>query len=231
MKRHNLWGMISLIMLGALWISFCSGLAEEKLASTKSAIKIRSESPTNTVTPAESDSPSKLEFQPKTGPDHKIQPLEVIFIDVFGETNLTKDYRVTASGEITFHLLGKIMVASKTTTEVENELKERLGKEFLVDPQVIVTVKEYRNRFVNVMGEVVKAGAYPLQGEQKWTILDAIGQAGGFTRGASHNKIEFTHKGVTRKFSERDLKKIDLDPNKVIYCEPGDTVNVKSSWY
>ena len=58
--------------------------------------------------------------------DHKIAPLEIIRIDVFGEESLSKEFRVQASGKITFPLLLEVEVAGKTTTEVENELKELL---------------------------------------------------------------------------------------------------------
>lgn len=158
-------------------------------------------------------------------PDHKIAPLEIIRIDVFGEESLSKEFRVQASGKITYPLLREVEVAGKTTTEVEDELKELLGRDYLVDPQVMVTVKEYRLRSVNVIGEVNKPGAVALPGEMKWTILDAIGQAGGFTKGAAKNRIEFTRRGKTRKFSLDDLKKT-VKPSDIIWLEPGDTIIV-----
>jgi polysaccharide biosynthesis/export protein len=157
--------------------------------------------------------------------DHRIAPLEIIIIDVFGETNLSKEIRVQASGKMSFPLLGDVDVAGKTAREVEILLKELLGRDYLVDPQVTVAVKEYRQRSVNVIGEVTKPGAITLPGEQKWTILDVIGQAGGLTKGARKNHIEFTRQGRTQIFSLDDLKKV-TDPGKIIYLEPGDTIIV-----
>jgi polysaccharide biosynthesis/export protein len=157
--------------------------------------------------------------------DHRIAPLEIIIVDVFGETNLSKEIRVQASGKMSFPLLGDVDVAGKTTREVEILLKELLGRDYLVAPQVMVAVKEYRQRSVNVIGEVMKPGAIPLPGEQKWSILDVIGQAGGLTKGARKTRIEFTRQGRTQIFSLNDLKKTS-DPSKVIYLEPGDTIIV-----
>src|SRR5438876_10978979 len=78
--------------------------------------------------------------------DHKIAPLDIINIDVVGEKDLSKDnLRVSSSGTITFPFLGSVEVKGKTPAEVENLLKEQLGKDYLVNPQVIVTVKEYRS--------------------------------------------------------------------------------------
>src|SRR6266700_2182874 len=72
--------------------------------------------------------------------DHKIAPLDIIMIDVVGEKDLSKEnLRVSTSGTITFPFLGNVEVKGKTPAEVENLLKEQLGKDYLVNPQVIVT--------------------------------------------------------------------------------------------
>src|SRR5437667_11653956 len=91
--------------------------------------------------------------------DHKIAPLDIINIDVVGEKDLSKEnLRVSSSGTITFPFLGSVEVKGKTPAEVENLLKEKLGEDYLVNPQVIVTVKEYRSRTVSVIGQVNKPG-------------------------------------------------------------------------
>lgn len=160
--------------------------------------------------------------------DHRLAPLEIIIVDVFGEKELSREVRVQASGKISFPLLGDVEVAGKTTTEVEKLLKELLGKDYLVDPQVMVAVKDYRQRYVNMIGQVVKPGAILLPGEEKWTILDAIGQAGGLTRVANANRIEFSRQGQVQTFSLDQLKKTS-DPAKKIILEPGDTISVRES--
>jgi polysaccharide biosynthesis/export protein len=160
--------------------------------------------------------------------DHRLAPLEIIMVDVFGEKDLSREVRVQASGKISFPLLGDVDVAGKTTTEVEKILKEMLGKDYLVDPQVMVAVKDYRLRYVNMIGQVVKPGAIPLPGEEKWTILDAIGQAGGLTRVANQSRIEFSRQGQVQTFSLEQLKKT-TDPTKKIILEPGDTISVRES--
>ena len=168
------------------------------------------------------------DIEVETLTDHRLAPLEIIIVDVFGEKDLSREVRVQVSGKISFPLLGDVDVAGKTTTEVEKILKDMLGKDYLVDPQVMVAVKEYRQRYVNMIGQVVKPGAIPLPGEEKWTILDAIGQAGGLTRVANQNHIEFSRQGQVQTFSLEQLKKI-TDPAKKIILEPGDTISVRES--
>jgi polysaccharide export outer membrane protein len=162
--------------------------------------------------------------------DHKIAPLEIIVVDVLGEKEFgNNEYRVQATGKITFPYLDEIEVAGKTPVEAEKMIREQLiGKKFFVEPQVTVRVKEYRLRTVNVTGEVNKPGAIILPGEFKWTILDAISQAGGLTRGAAKSKIDFTRKGVTRRLSYDKLNKIS-NAKDIIWLEPGDNILVNQS--
>ena len=162
--------------------------------------------------------------------DHKIAPLDIINIDVVGEKDLTKELRVSSSGTITFPFLGSIEVKGKTPAEVEDLLKEKLGKDYLVDPQVIVTVKEYRSRTVSVIGQVNKPGVIALPGEQKIGILEAIASAGDLTRSANKKRIEVSRKGKTYKFTLDDLKK-ESNPEKKFWLEPGDVIYIHESFF
>ena len=160
--------------------------------------------------------------------DHKIAPLDIIMVDVVGEKDLSKELRVSTSGTITFPFLGSIEVKGKTPAEVETLIKEKLGKDYLVDPQVIITVKEYRSRTVLVIGQVNKPGLIALPAEQKLGILEAIGQAGDLAKSANKNRIEVSRKGKTQKFTLDDLKK-DTNPEKKFWLEPGDVIYVHES--
>ena len=161
--------------------------------------------------------------------DHKIAPLDILTIDVVGEKDLSKELRVSSSGTITFPFLGSIEVKGRTPAEVETLLKEKLGKDYLVDPQVIVTVKEYRTRTVSVIGQVNKPGVIPLPAEQKMDILEAIAQAGDLTKAAKKSGIEVSRKGKTYKFTLEELKK-ESDPEKKFWLEPGDIITVRESF-
>jgi polysaccharide export outer membrane protein len=161
--------------------------------------------------------------------DHKIAALDILTIDVVGEKDLSKELRVSSSGTITFPFLGSIEVKGKTPAEVETLLKDKLGKDYIVDPQVIVTVKEYRSRTVSVIGQVNKPGVISLPAEQKMEILEAIAQAGDLTKGANKSGIEVSRKGKTYKFSMDELKK-ESNPEKKFWLEPGDVIYVRESF-
>lgn len=162
--------------------------------------------------------------------DHRIDSLEVIVIEVFQEKDLSKEVKVSAEGEITMPLLGNIKVGGKTTSEVKSDLEQRLGSDYLVSPQVTVTVREYKKRTVTVLGQVNKPGPVELTGEQKIDLLEAIGYAQGTTRLANTKKVEVTRKGKTEKFNLEDLRK-NTDPDKKYWLEPGDVIFVPESTF
>ncbi|MHB8522563.1 MAG: polysaccharide biosynthesis/export family protein [Limisphaerales bacterium] len=163
--------------------------------------------------------------------DYKIGPLDTIFVDVFGETNLCRECKVQANGEISYPLLGSVKVADQTNVEVEKNLKELLTKDYLVNPQVTVRVTQYRERSITVMGEVNKPGALTIPEEQKWNLVDAIGHAGGFTKLAKKKKIEFTRDGVVKIVDFERLLKDLKDPRKVISLKPGDLITVPQTTF
>jgi polysaccharide export outer membrane protein len=161
--------------------------------------------------------------------DYKIKPQDLLTIDVLGEKDLGRDCRVSSSGTISFAWLNGVEVKGKTPAEVETILKELLDKDYLVDPQVIVAVKEYNAQTILVVGAVFKPGSVVLPGEKKITIIDAIGLAGGTTKLANEKKIEFTRNGKSEIFSWDNLKKM-IDQKQIIYLEPGDIIKVHETF-
>jgi len=155
--------------------------------------------------------------------DYKIVPNDVIIIDVFGEKDFSREFRVAQTGTINYFFLKEVKVAGKTTAEVRGMLTEMLNKDYLVDPQVAVDVKEYSVREVFVNGSVNKPGSVLLTGDQDLKILEAIARAGGLTRGANSNKIKFTRPGQKeRVFSLDDLK----EPKNNLILQPGDFIEI-----
>ncbi len=140
--------------------------------------------------------------------DYKIAPNDIVIVEVFGEKDLSREFRVSRSGTINYYFLGELTVGGKTASQIREEITEKLNKDYLVDPQVTVDVKDYRLREVFVNGAVNKPGSILLTGEQDLDLLGAIARAGGLTVRASENKIKFTRPGLIEKtFSLEDLRK------------------------
>ena len=111
---------------------------------------------------------------------------DLLQIEVYGEPDLTKEVRVLTDGSISFPLLGSSEAAGLTVSELENDIRTRLGEKYLVNPQVTVFVKEFSRVFV--FGEVKNPGSFPLSG--KMTVFEAITLAGGFTEVANPSKVK-----------------------------------------
>src|ERR1051325_1005077 len=158
--------------------------------------------------------------------DYKVSPQDTLVIAVVGEKDLTQDCRVNTSGTISFAWLSNVEVAGKTAAEIEQHIRKLLDKDYLVDPTVLVQVKEYRAREVTVMGLVNKPGAIPIPAEQPLTIVEAIARAGSIAKGGDPNKIYFSRRGKEKiKLSMDALSKV-TDPAKMFYVQPGDVIDV-----
>ena len=159
--------------------------------------------------------------------DYQIAPLDMIIVDVFNEKELSKEFRVSASGAISFPLLGAVAAAGLTTEQLETKLRELLEKDYLVNPHVLVKVKDYRKRMISVLGEVTEPGQFELPGEQRMDVVEAISKAKGFTKIADKRRIRVTRNGKQQTFKLDDLLK---KGNKPFYLEAGDIVFVEQSW-
>lgn len=166
---------------------------------------------------------------PDPAKDYRIAPSDLILVTVVGEKDWEKiEQRVTSSGTITLPYLKDISVKDKTTAEVVQHLQELLRKDYFVDPQVVVAVREYSRRTVTVIGQVMKQGIVTFPAEQEMNIMEAIGAAEGFTKLANTGKITITRKDKVIRF---DLRARQKNPQKVklINLEPGDVIFVPES--
>ncbi len=113
---------------------------------------------------------------------YRIGANDVLKITVWGHDDLTRAVAVSAEGSIAFPLVGDVKAAGLTPAELEAELRQLLGKDYLVDPQVSVVVQEHRSQRVFVLGEVGKPGTYYLSGRTR--LIDILSQAGGPAKAA-----------------------------------------------
>lgn len=157
--------------------------------------------------------------------DYKVSPQDILVVSVVGEKDLTQDCRVSTSGTITYQWLSNVDVVGRTPSEIEKALRDLLNKDYLVEPTVLVSIKEYRAREVTVMGQVNKPGAITIPAEQGLTIVEAIARAGSIAKGGDPNKIYFTRRGQAKvKMSLDQLSKI-TDRERIL-VQAGDVIDV-----
>ncbi len=112
--------------------------------------------------------------------DYVIGPQDVLTVTVYDHADLSGKFTVEADGTLTFPLIGRVKAAGLTLRSLEETLKTQFGDGFLKNPQVAVSIEEYKSQRVFVMGEVRAPGAYQLTGDM--TIIEALAKAGGITQ-------------------------------------------------
>lgn len=125
---------------------------------------------------------------------------DVFEVRVFGEDELSSQYRVESDGTIDFPFLGRVVVEGLDSRAVSTSIADGLrDREILRDPQVTVFVSESNSLRVSVMGAVGNPGTFPVM--PGMTFVQAISMAGGFTALASQNGAVLTRRadqGVRR---------------------------------
>jgi polysaccharide biosynthesis/export protein len=161
-----------------------------------------------------------------TDPAYVIGPQDVIDVNVWKEPDMTRIVPVRPDGKISLPLINDVQAAGSTPTQLAATVTEKLRK-FLTEPQVTVTVTQINSQRVFVVGEVLRAGAFPLI--PGMTVLQALASAGGFTTFADVKRIHVMRlvngKHVEMPFNYREVLKGD-NPEQNITLEPGDTVVV-----
>ena len=84
---------------------------------------------------------------------------DVITIQVLGEEDLKREkIRLSDAATMSYPILGEISLLGKTVGELEVLIRDGLKGRYLLNPQVTVTINDYRNFFIN--GQVMTSGGY-----------------------------------------------------------------------
>jgi polysaccharide export outer membrane protein len=157
-----------------------------------------------------------------TAPDLSAYRLGIgdkVRIDVFNEPDLSLNAEVDPTGQVGYPLLGSVPALKKTAAELEATIAKGLAGGYLVNPDVRVTVVQYRSFYV--IGQVNRAGAYPYS--IGLTVEKALALAGGLTRIASTRGIYLLREDAPTDKRQR----VSLDA----LILPGDTLLVEESLF
>jgi polysaccharide export outer membrane protein len=111
-----------------------------------------------------------------------VGPSDVLAVTVFNQPQLSGKFAVEADGTLAFPLIGRVKVGGLSIRGVEDELRGRLANGYLTNPNVSVTVEQYRSQQIFVMGEVRQPG--PLQFMGAMTVIEALARVGSPTEKA-----------------------------------------------
>jgi len=146
---------------------------------------------------------------------------DMLDVTVFDNADLSVTATVQTDGALPLPLLGEVPVAGMTVAEVQARVTTLLERDYLVNPQVTVRVKEYRSQFVFVVGEMTKTGRHALKGATRLIDLLVV-EAGGLTARASGDIVVTRSSGTfddgTKTLKLR-LRPGDLSPENQLKLE------------
>src|SRR5258706_5011399 len=160
--------------------------------------------------------------------NYRLGPEDVISVNVFGQEKYSKQgIKIPPSGRIYLALIdGGLFVNGKTPDQVAELIKKRYD-EFIIGPQVSVSLDQAGSYRYSVVGDVAQPGIKLMS--RRLSVTQAVSEAGGVLQTGNRSKIV-----VLRKQQDGTLKPIPVNLTAVykgqtpdsVYLVPGDQVIV-----
>ena len=148
---------------------------------------------------------------------YRLGPEDVISVIVFGQERYSRAaITIPPSGRIALALIpGGIFVNGKTVEEVAELVKQRYD-EFIVDPQVTVSLDKASSYRYSIIGDVAQPGIRLMT--HRMTVTEAIAEAGGVLPTGSRSGVK-----VLRRQPNGMLAPIAVNVSKIYKGEVPDT--------
>jgi polysaccharide export outer membrane protein len=153
---------------------------------------------------------------------------DTITMHVYQEDDMDTTARVGEDGTVRLPLIGVVKVAGKTVEDATANIHDLLAADYLVNPQVTLTVVDYAKQRYTVLGEVQKPGTFEIPPGESVNLLGAIANAGGYTRIGSPRKITVQRNNGTNSQTFH-LNAEDMAKNKnatPFVIQPNDTITI-----
>jgi len=132
--------------------------------------------------------PATPELSAGSGPASPLRATYILGADDLIEVHATdfeaigdKPIRIDMGGDVSLPMLGRVRAAGLTCRQLETEIAGRL-KEYVLHPDVTVSVADFHSQPVSVLGAVKSPGVHQLQGRK--TFIEVLSLAGGLNEDA-----------------------------------------------
>jgi len=159
---------------------------------------------------------------------YQLGPEDVISVTVFGQDRYSRaGIKIPPSGRISLALIPDgIFVSGKTVDQVAELIKKRYD-EYIIDPQVSVSLDQAGSYRYSVIGDVAQPGIRLMT--RRLSVTEAISEAGGILQTGDKKKVF-----VLRRQTKGNLTPIPVNVSAIyrgqapdsIYLLPGDQVIV-----
>jgi len=159
---------------------------------------------------------------------YRLGPEDIISVNVFGQDRYSRSaITVPPSGRISLALIpGGIFVNGKTVEEVAEAITKRYD-EYIIDPQVSVSLDKASSYRYSVVGDVAQPGIRLMN--RRLTVTEALSEAGGVLSTGNRSKVV-----VLRRQANGNLEPIAVNVSAIYkgkapdttYLVPGDQILV-----
>ena len=159
---------------------------------------------------------------------YRLGPEDVISVDVFNQERYSrKNIVVPPSGRISLSLIpGGVFVNGKTVDEVAQFITKKYD-EYIIDPQVTVSLEKAASYRYSVIGDVGQPGIRLMN--HRMTVSEAIAEAGGVLTTGSKSKIVVLRRQSTGVLAQIPVNLDSIYKGKAadnVYLVPGDQIVV-----
>jgi protein involved in polysaccharide export with SLBB domain len=158
-----------------------------------------------------------------------LAPNDLVDIKVFQEDDLESKLRISRDGTITFPLIGQVRIGGRTPQQAARIIRDALARGYIINPQVTVNVLSFTKYRVTVLGQVQKPGSYDFPDREKLGLLEAIGLAGGYTRGANPSRVLVKRVDGQERVFRVNAKAMASGRTPTFEVIPGDVITVSES--
>ncbi len=153
-----------------------------------------------------------------------------------------KPFRVDMQGDVNLPLIGRLHAAGLTANELEAEVAKRL-LQFVRNPNVVISITDFRSQPVSVLGAVVTPGIHQIQGRK--SLFEVLSSAGGLRPDAGNSvritrelqwgpiplanaQVDASHRFSTASLDTKGIMRA-TDPTENIEVKPNDVISVPTS--
>lgn len=109
--------------------------------------------------------------------NYVVGPKDVLTITSYDQADLSGKFSIETDGTFTYPMIGRVTAGGLTLRQVEEQVKKQLKDGgFFNNPQITVSVEQYRSQNVFIIGEVRMPGMYPLSGDMN--LIEVLARAG-----------------------------------------------------
>jgi polysaccharide biosynthesis/export protein len=160
--------------------------------------------------------------------NYRISPLDKLKITVFQVQDLSGEFQVDLTGNVSLPLIGNVRAVDLTAEQLDAKITAALAEKYMQSPDVSIGILESSTRTVTIDGSVRQPGMFPVNGPL--TLVQAIALARGTDENSNPRRVaifrQIQGQRMAAAFDLTDIRRGKIEDPRVY---SGDIVVVDGS--